>query len=70
MNKVSDEAEAKFRELLGRYQTPGMGIYDALVKMREDNFEMYSRFIYSYGQDKFGRKAKDWMDEITLEGVD
>ena len=69
LTTCSDEAEAQFMEVLGRYEngSKDQTLYEKLEAMRKDNYELYQRFIYNYGQDKFGVSAREFIDGLKAD---
>ncbi len=69
LTTCSDEAEAEFMKILGRYENglEDQTLYEKLEAMRKDNYELYQRFMYNYGKDKFGVSARQFIDGLKAD---
>ena len=67
LSDCSEGGEDQFHKILNRYKKDDMGLYESLMVMKDDNWTLYSRFIYNYAQDKFGVHSKEWINQDKLD---
>ena len=63
--------QAKFFKVLDTYKTGNeknrLDIDNQVFALREDNWHLYTRFIYNYARDKFGKSASEFVNGDKVE---